>query len=86
MQLTPTTNNEQLLAIDHWKRWISREDFRLLCARHKICKQQGYRIMRGESNNWKFIESVMLAVRENQRLVQETLQLESNLKSYALQA
>lgn len=67
-----------------WKRWISREDFRRLCERHGICKRHGYRIMSGKTNNWKFYESVMLAVQQNQKLVVETLQLEQNLKTYAL--
>lgn len=67
-----------------WKRWVSREDFRRLCERHGICKRHGYRIMSGKTNNWKFYESVMLAVQQNQKLVVETLQLEQNLKTYAL--
>lgn len=67
-----------------WKRWISREDFRRMCERHGICKRHGYRIMSGKTNNWKFYESVMLAVQQNQKLVVETLQLEQNLKTYAL--
>lgn len=75
---------QPLTPIQNWKRWLSREDFRRLCQAHNICKQHGYRIMRGQSNNWKFYEAVMLAVQQNQRLVVQTLQLEQNLKTYAL--
>lgn len=82
--LQTTTTTQTLPAIDHWKRWISREDFRLLCQRHGICKTQGYRIMRGQSNNWKFLEAVMQAVKQNQQLVAETLHLEQHIKNYAL--